>query len=214
MATSTLLWDVFGGKGMGGGLVALQLLLTYKKWTSTFYFQSNEPSLKFISNQMGPGGLCRPRSFCYMIIELFLTKWVPQNFYRVHSGKKGVEGGPLPSDRFRLLKSELELSISNWLSPLSSLYEHCFYKNLICPHGITYNACPGGLCRPPEFWLYDLWTIFNQMATTKFYPMYLGKKGVGGLVALQSLLTLKKWTKTLNFQSNEPSLKFIRASLL
>jgi hypothetical protein len=34
--------------------------------------------------------------------------------------------------------------------------------------------------------------------------------GEGGLVALQSLLNLKKGTRTFNFQSNEPPLKFMR----
>jgi hypothetical protein len=41
--------------------------------------------------------------------------------------------------------------------------------------------------------------------------MYLGE---GGLIALQSLSTIKKGTSPLNFQSTEPVLKFQRQRLL
>jgi len=37
---------------------------------------------------------------------------------------------------------------------------------------------------------------------------------VGGLVALQSLSTIKNGTNPFNFQSNEPVLKFLRQRLL
>ena len=30
--------------------------------------------------------------------------------------------------------------------PLQRLYDHPFYKYLICPQGITYNPCPEGFC--------------------------------------------------------------------
>ena len=39
-------------------------------------------------------------------------------------------------------------------------------------------------------------------------------RGGGGLVALQLLSTIKKGTSPLNFQSNEPVLKFLRQHLL
>ena len=38
-------------------------------------------------------------------------------------------------------------------------------------------------------------------------------RGGGGLVALQSLSTIKKGTRTIDFQSNEPPLKFLRRPL-
>ena len=37
--------------------------------------------------------------------------------------------------------------------------------------------------------------------------------GVGGLVALQSFSTIKRGTRTLDFKSNEPTLKFLRRPL-
>jgi hypothetical protein len=54
------------------------------------------------------------------------------------------------------------------------------------------------------------------MAISKFWLDVFGEKvGVkGGLVALQSLSTIKKGTSPLNFQSNEPFLKFLRQRFL
>ena len=43
-----LIGCVWGNDGRGGGLVALQSLLTIKKGTSPLNFQSNEPCLKFL----------------------------------------------------------------------------------------------------------------------------------------------------------------------
>jgi hypothetical protein len=40
--------------------------------------------------------------------------------------------------------------------------------------------------------------------------VFRGMMGVGGLVALQSLSTIKKGTIHSNFQSNEPFSKFLR----
>jgi hypothetical protein len=58
----------------------------------------------------------------------------------------------------------------------------------------------------PEFLLSDLGTIFNKMAILKFLTDAFGERGGwGGIVALESLLTLKKQIRTFNFQSNEPS---------
>jgi hypothetical protein len=53
------------------------------------------------------------------------------------------------------------------------------------------------------------------MAISKFWLDVLGEMvGVEGvLVAFQSLLTPKRGTKTLDFQSNEPPLKFIQRPL-
>ena len=53
----------------------------------------------------------------------------------------------LPSNHFRLLKRALAISISNQMSPFWSFYDNTFYKNIICPQGITYNPCPEGCGR-------------------------------------------------------------------
>ena len=60
----------------------------------------------------------------------------------------------------------------------------------------------------PEFLLYDLWTIFNIISVSKFLSDVFWEKGLGGLVALRSLLTLKKGTKTSYYQSNEHLMNF------
>jgi hypothetical protein len=38
-------------------------------------------------------GLRQPHSFYYLMFELFLTKWLSQNFYQMGLGKKGGGGG-------------------------------------------------------------------------------------------------------------------------
>ena len=50
------------------------------------------------------------------------------------------------------------------------------------------------------------------MAMWKFWLNVFGEKvgGRGGLVALKSLSTIKKGSRPLNFQSNEPFFKFLR----
>ena len=86
----------------------------------------------------------------------------------------------------------------------------------IYPQSITYSACPRAA------WGYVDTGVFNrsfELFLTKFlsqnfYLMHLGEKGWGRSIdPLWSLLTCKKWTRTFNYQSNEPSLKFIRASI-
>ena len=75
---------------------------------------------------------------------------------------------------------------------------------------------PWEILSTPEFLLYDRWIIFNKVVISKFVYDAFGKriwKREGRLATLQSLLTLKKWTVTFNFQMNESSSKFIRASL-
>jgi hypothetical protein len=54
------------------------------------------------------------------------------------------------------------------------------------------------------------------MAISKFWLNVFGETvGVeGALVAFQSLLTIKKGPSHLNFQSNEPFLKFLRQRFL
>jgi hypothetical protein len=61
-------------------------------------------------------------------------------------GKKIEYGGRLAALRSLFtLKSVLQLSISNQMIPLLSLYEHPFPNNHMCPQGIIYNASPRAL---------------------------------------------------------------------
>ena len=49
-----------------------------------------------------------------------------------------------------------------------------------------------GVLSTPEFFLSDLWTIFNKMAITKFLSAGFEEKCVGGgLVALRSIFELQ-----------------------
>ena len=92
------------------------------------------------------------------MFELFLTKWLSKNFNQIGLGEN-IEGGELPFDLFWLLKSELELSISNQMSPVSSLNEHSFYENHKCPQGITYNACPRALGGYIDLGVFVIWSV-------------------------------------------------------
>ena len=123
---------------------------------------------------LGPGGSSTHEIFFYLNFELFLTKWLSQNFIGFIWKKKGVGRGAscptplrgkpaLPLSPFRQihpvkLKIELELSISNQMSPLQSLYKHLFHKNYTCPQSIAYNACsrPRGAASTQEFFLSKL----------------------------------------------------------
>ena len=66
--------------------------------------------------------------------------------------------------------------------------------------------------------IFSIWkcTTLNKMAISRFWnDVFEGMMGVGGgLVAIQSLSTVKKGTNPLNFQSNETFLKFLRQRLL
>ena len=116
MAISKFLRWAWEKKGVEGrGLVTLPSLLTLKKRTRTFNFWWNEPSLKFIwvclSKEpymppwhnlqrlpLDPGGgsggvLCVHWSLCYMIFELFLTKWLSQNFIGCILEKRTLQWG-------------------------------------------------------------------------------------------------------------------------
>ena len=99
----------------------------------------------------------RLMSFSYLNFELFLKKWLSQNFMGFIWRKKGMGSGascptphrgkpalplsPFPQTHPVKLRIELELSISNQMSPLQSLYEHLFHKNYTCPQSIAHNAC-------------------------------------------------------------------------
>jgi len=100
-------------------------------------------------------------------------------------GGKGV-GGYLHPDLLWLLKSELEISISNQMRPFRSLYEHTFLKKHICPQYITCNTCPQalGVWANIGVLLYDPWTIFNKQLSQDFigyiWEKERGKGGGGG----------------------------------
>jgi hypothetical protein len=53
-------------------------------------------------------------------------------------------------------------------------------------------------------------TIFNKMATSNFLSDVSGIKGLGGQLPSDHFLLFKKGTRSLDFQSNEPPLKFMR----
>jgi hypothetical protein len=103
------------------------------------------------------------------------------------------------------------------MNPLWSFYDNTLLKPYM-PQGITYDPCleryGGGVI------LKDPTTgIFNHVEQNGYLKIWLDlfgeKVGVrGGVVALQSLSIIKKGTSPLNFQSNEPFLKFLRQSFL
>ena len=108
----------------------------------------------------------------------------------------------VPSDLFWLLKRELELSTSNQMSPLWSLYEHPFYKNHIYPQVITYNACPqapGGFCWPRSFCGLIFEPFFTNGCLNFLLDVFVGKSVWRGLVAFRPLLTLYKGIRTFEF---------------
>ena len=83
------------------------------------------------------------------------------------------------------------------MSLLRSLYYHPFHKNIICPRAIIYNTCPQVLvdCVIPGVFLYELWSILNEMAT--IYKNSIGRiwgkrdwRGGVTVVTIGSLLEL------------------------
>ena len=80
------------------------------------------------------------------LFQIRRTKWLSQNFAWKCLGKWWAFGGwgNLPSDHFQLIKKAQILSIFNRMTPFWSFHDKTFYKNHICPKGITYNPCPEG----------------------------------------------------------------------
>ena len=128
--------DVFGEMvGLGGRLVALQLLSTIKKGTSPFSFQLNEPFSKFVRHQIP--------------ISKFLSEKLRENT-RFRGG--GIHPPITPN-----LKNGTKTS--DPVSPFCRLCDHPFYINLVCPHGISYNPRPQGCGARLSFWSFQLrWT--------------------------------------------------------
>ena len=131
----------------------------------------------------------------------------------------GVEGVLVAFQSLSTIKKGT--SQFNFLSnkPFLKFYDNSFYKNLICPKDITYNPCPEGCewgFHPQRPNFQKFLTTLKKIPISKFWLDVLGEI-VGlrrGLVALQSLSTIKKGTSPLNFQSNEPVLNFLRLRLL
>ena len=123
MAISKFWFDVFGEMvGVGGGLVALQSLLTIKRGTSSFQF---------------------PFEWAFFEVST-TTKGHLKTSIRWISGKYGEWRGVSTLRSLWILKEAVEPLVSNPKSPLWSLYSHAFYVNLTCPQGITYNSCSEG----------------------------------------------------------------------
>ena len=114
---------------------------------------------------------------------------------------KKTEGLVTPGP-FWLLKRELELSISNRMSPQWNLYDHSFHTKPYLPRGIIYITCPRVLWGF-ELLLYDLWSSFDEVEILKIQSNAFEEKtvggGGGGLVAIRSLLTLKKGSSSIDF---------------
>jgi hypothetical protein len=62
-------------------------------------------------------GSWQPRSFFLSDFELFLTKWLSQNFYRIGLGGKGERMGGKLAYLFWLLIDEQKFLIFNQISP-------------------------------------------------------------------------------------------------
>ena len=69
---------------------------------------------------------------------MVISKFLPDVFWE----NTRCEGGNIcPSIKLNLKKGTRMYNYQS-SEPLRSLYDHPFYKNLICPQGITCNPCP------------------------------------------------------------------------
>ena len=86
------------------------------------------------------------------------------------------------------------------------------------PLGISYNLCPEG-CGGGGFILKDIISgLFNYVEQNGYLKILIrcvwGKGGLGGgLIALQSLSTIRKGTSPFNSRSNELFLIFLRQQM-
>ena len=137
IALLKFLSNVFWGLIGLGEMVALYSLLTLKRSTRTFDFQSNKPhpiqslyntfSIKKLCPKapiktLPPGlkGLCPPWGHCYMLFELFWTKRPSHDFDHIRLGKEFSAGGGGAScpPSFLNMKRELEVCSSNQMTLL------------------------------------------------------------------------------------------------
>ena len=98
------------------------------------------------------------------------------------------------------------------MSPLQSIYNHLFYKNLICPEGITYIPCPES-CRGFVF-LTDIISGLSNYNEQNYHLQILieGVKGndarEGGL--LSNHFDSSKRHYNFQFQIKWAHLKFLQ----
>ena len=140
MVISSFSLDALGGKGMGGGGwvdAPWSLLVTHKKVATTFNFQLNEPSLKFIQPplvkksymplghslwhlSLGSERLCSPGVFVIWSLKFFAQNSYIKILNRCIWGKRALGGGGLvlPTNHFWLLKRALEILVYSQMSPL------------------------------------------------------------------------------------------------
>ena len=159
----------------------------------------------------GSGWFCRPWSFLLFDIWTIFNKSYLKIFYWIGFGEKGL-GGLVALGSLLTLESELELSIPNQMSLLRSLYGH----NAPMPPEHNLQSLSWALGRWFDTRVFLIWPLnyFKQNGYLKIVIVWVwGNKGLETLVALRSLLTLQNWTRTFSFQSHEPSLKYIWASL-
>ena len=93
-------------------------------------------------------------------------------------GNDGHGGGICAPDHFRLIKTALVFSISNWINPFSSFYNKAFYRNIICPQGVAYNPLPevcGRMAVILKGIISDLSNTSNRMGIPNLGRKYLGK---------------------------------------
>ena len=129
MARSNFYWMCLGKWWAWEGVVALQSLLTIKKGTNPFNFQSNELFLKLLRLQM---------AILKFLSDVFLE------ITRCVCVSVCVGGGGFTFRSLWNSKRALKLLINYPMSPLWSLDDDPFYINLKCTKGITYNPCPEG----------------------------------------------------------------------
>ena len=153
-----------------------------------------------------------------MIFGLFWIKLLSQNFHWMYCGKKQcLEGEVAALWSLWLLKRVLKILIIT--SPSEVFYPPKYIRpesiqEPYMPPGITYNpcsdSCGGGFVFLKEI-IFGPSTTINKIPISKFWlDIFEEMMSVGRLVALKSVLTLKKGTITSNFKSNETHLKFIQ----
>ena len=127
----------------------------------------------------------------------------------------GVKGLGRSSDYSWLLKRVLELSIFTWFYSLQSFYMTTpSTKNILTMDNLhNLQTLHQGLRSffQPRRYLYLIFALFVQNSNLKVFMKCI--RGKSAEVAFQFLLALKKGTRNSDFQSNEPSPKFIRPPL-
>ena len=128
-------------------------------------------------------------------------------------GKKGMGGEGLVALRYFLNLRKKRNRNFNFQSnePYLKFIWASLPQNSYLPPGLNLQRPPtGGLCRHRSLVLWTLNYLRKNGCLKICIAWVWGKKGVGGLVALPSLLNLKKWNRTYNFYSIELSEFYFR----